>query len=60
VVDEEGNVHFSDTPPENVVSEKVQVDDAPSPGDGSADRHSPRKTIEDAGAEVKRYCDGGD
>lgn len=37
-VDEEGNVHFSDTPPENFESEKVQVDVAPSAGDVAVDR----------------------
>ena len=37
-VDEEGNVHYSDTPPENVESERVQVDVAPPRGDASAER----------------------
>ena len=37
-VDEEGNVHYSDSPPENVESERVEVDVAPPVGDGSAKR----------------------
>ena len=37
-VDDEGNVYYSDTPPENVESERVQVDVAPPPGDASAER----------------------
>ena len=37
-VDEEGNVHYSDTPPENVESEEVQIDVAPAAGDGSTER----------------------
>jgi len=37
-VDEDGNIHYSDTPPENIESERVQVDVAPSTGDGSAER----------------------
>lgn len=37
-VDEEGNVHYGDTPPENVESERVPIDVAPPPGDGSTSR----------------------
>jgi hypothetical protein len=37
-VDDEGNVHYSDTPPENVESEEVEIDVAPAAGDGSAER----------------------
>ena len=37
-VDEEGNVHYSDTPPENTESERVQIDAAPPPGDGATER----------------------
>ena len=37
-VDEEGNVHYSDSPPENVESERVHIDAMPPPRDGSAER----------------------
>jgi len=37
-VDEEGNVHYSDSPPESVESERVHIDAAPPPGDGSTER----------------------
>lgn len=37
-VDENGNVHYSDSPPENVESEKVQIEASPSQGDGSTKR----------------------
>jgi hypothetical protein len=37
-VDEEGNVHYSDTPPENVESEEVHIDVAPAAGDGPTER----------------------
>lgn len=37
-VDEEGNVHFSDTPPENVEVEEVHIDVTPPSGDASTER----------------------
>jgi hypothetical protein len=37
-VDEEGNVHYSDTPPEDVESEEVEIDVAPAAGDDSTER----------------------
>ena len=37
-VDEEGNVHYSDSPPEHVEGERVHIDAMPPPRDGSAER----------------------